>query len=161
MARRVHGNGSDRPFGCMPNTEVMPCGHCPPKKHKARGMCHTCYKKWLIKTGRSSYTSSWRRSHRRDPPVNRIALPRGDRIETWVWDHDYMEIGNECDVLFMRRARELWVVELGGDKVTGAYGPLESPRQCTWAVKGDRIIRNEAVIEVMEARRDEFKRLAA
>ena len=138
----------------MPNTEVMPCGHVPPKPHKARGMCRVCYKKWLVQTGRSSYRRCWR--GKKDPPRQQAPLPRGDRTETWVWAKDCLDIPNENDNLYIRSMKDYWVVELSGTEITGAFGPLESPRQCTWAVRGDRIIQNEAVIEVMERRRDEF-----
>ena len=161
MAIRRHGNNSTRPFGCMPKTDVTPCGHVPPKKHKARGMCHTCYKRWRVSTGRESYKRSWRSGRRKSPPVKRVPGPRGDRTETWLWAKDCLDIANESDDLYMRQVKEYWAVELMGAAVTGAFGPLESPQQCAWAVTEDRIIRNPVVIGVLERRRDEFERLAS
>jgi len=139
-------NGTGRPFGCMPSTKITPCGHCPPRKHKARGMCNSCYDRLL-------------RVRALDQPVVRVPLPRGDRTEMWVWDHEYWDISETTDDLSWKHDVDIWAVEFDGDAITGAYGPMKSRREWAWAVKLDRIVRNEVVIEVMERRRDEFERL--
>jgi len=155
MADKRYGNNSSRPFGCMPGIEVMPCGHVPPKKHKSRGMCHTCYKRWRISTGRESYKRSWRSGRRKPPPVTRVAGPRGNRIELWTWNQYYTDI-NDGGGLFTRRVEDVWAVEFKGKEITGAFGPLDGWNSGNLS---DMIIRNAVVIETIERRRDEFTKI--
>ena len=54
----------------------------------------------------------------------------------------------------------MWVVEFDGNKITGAFGPMLTQRRCRGVIDRDMIIRNEVVIQVMERRRDEFKRFS-
>lgn len=98
-----------------------------------------------------------------EQPVKRAPMPRGDRVELWMWDHIVLDLNDRGGPdrrgsFTNRRLQETWAVEFGGDDITGAFGPLDA-----WHREsvGDLIIRNAAVIGVMERRRDEFKRLPA
>ncbi len=151
-----------REFGCMPATKITPCGHCPPRRHKARGMCCRCYDRFLKANGGGG-SHTWRgKPH--DVPV--AQLPRGNRVELWLWEQEYWDINEDrrsasVGKFYIKHARQVWAVEFGDSGITGAFGPMDSGAEWLRLRDSDPIIRKAAVIGVMEERRGEFKRVAA
>ncbi len=154
----------------MPKVKQTPCGHCPPKPNKARGMCNACYTRIIRDERRDSAGIVIRSSQKfTDADKALVAaarkMPVGNRIELWRWKHTYLDIGECTDNLLWRCADDVWAMEFKGKEITGAFGPMtdkfEWRRRCADNQYGSDgvIIRDSAVITTMERRRDEFTKI--
>jgi len=141
---------------------VIRCDHPAWIPRYARGLCRKCYWRFYSVVRKRERRAAEKITEAKAIAVAkaaRLPMPVGDRIELWVWEKEYWDISETSDELVWQHDRDVWAVELRGQRITGAFGLVETKGQRR---RPDlRIIRDPVVIGVMEARRNEFKRLAA